>query len=154
MFKVTILDCKYEVKNKTTKVVIKGRLNIPTDLYYIPFNILNWMQHFSGVSYNQVTDVLTVSAKVVCNKDDKFDALLGERLAESKAKSNLYLYMAVFCNKLLSYYCKLVIGNDVAYSIFLRENTSTKYLLGTYKRYHRLYIKELNHFDKLLEDVR
>lgn len=65
IFRVPIIDVKYETIDRTTKCKI------------------TWLNPISGGNQTSIG----ISR---CNPDDKFDKKFGERLAESRAKSKVY----------------------------------------------------------------
>ena len=98
IFNATIKDIKYKIKDNKTICYI---------WYYNPFT--QNIQKAVGVA--------------LCNPDDKYNETLGKRLAESRAKTHLYLTIVYDAN------------------ITLRE-ISDKHM--------KLARLERNHFDKLL----
>lgn len=158
MYKVSFKDDFKKVErfnNKVTKVTLKGSIN---DLYApkgldVPLSIIHWMINSWGD-----TDTIKVSGIAVRNYKDKDDPVLGERLAEARAKLKIYKFMKTFCYKMLKYYALKLYGintkNNIN-TITVRAIDQESYddsLQKAYKKYSRLVDVENTHIKQLLYD--
>lgn len=155
MYKVSFADDFKKVErfnNKVTKVTLKGKINDVFDEgLCIPSNIINWMENNSS---EIKLDYIKVSGVSVKNDKDTYDPILGERLAEARAKLKIYKYMKTFCCKMLQYYAAKVFGITDAKSftvdkVIMDCNNS---LIEAYKKYCHLIEVENTHIKQLLYD--
>ena len=158
MYKVSFKDDFKKVErfnNKVTKVTLKGSIN---DLYTpngldVPRPIIDWMVNSWGN-----TDTIEVAGTAIRNDKDKDDPVLGERLAEARAKLKIYKLMKTFCYKMLKYYALKLYGintkNNIN-TITVRAIDQESYddsLQKAYKKYSRLVDVENTHIKQLLYD--
>lgn len=152
MFKVSFNKDNYKkvktFNNKVVTVTIEGKVEENMDI--IPFIIRSWAeQEYTGVDvefdYRKIVIVATGTAK--CSSDDVFNVVIGERIAESKAKIKLYRFMKNFCDEMVHYYAVILSGTD-----YDRDTASKDSLLGAYSKYCALEQKELEHLNKLIKD--
>ncbi len=86
--KIKINSMKFTRSNNTTVCVIKSE-------YYIDWNEANTRGNINVAKQLNVVQrslnglEVTVTARTTCKSPDKFDKILGERIAESKAKIKL-----------------------------------------------------------------
>ena len=157
MYKVSFTDDFKKVErfsNKVTKVTLKGTIKNIYDLddLNIPLPIYDWMKdnNFKDL------DTLEVSGIAVRSDNDKDDPVLGERLAEARAKLKIYKLMKTFCNKMLKYYKLKLYGikanNEIIVKTGPEELSCNDSLLKAYMKYDKLVDVENNHIKQLLYD--
>ena len=154
MYKVSFTDDFKKVErfsNKVTKVTLKGTIkNIyALDDLNIPQSIYDWMRDNNCKGL----DILEVTGTAIRNNNDKDNPVLGERLAEAKAKLKIYKFMKTFCHKMLEYYKLKLYGiksNDVIIKTDPEGLSCTSCLLKAYMKYEKLVEVENNHIKQLL----
>ena len=110
MFKVSFKetdDCPsklVEKVGKTTTVVYKGIVKLPKFWWYLPKDIMEWVKYRDSLEIyeNVANNTLIVYArgKTKCAEGDTYDSLLGERIAEAKAKMVIYKFFADLCQRI------------------------------------------------------
>ena len=156
MYKVSFKDDFKKVErfnNKVTKVTLKGTIKNAWDLddLTIPQSIYDWMRDNNCKDL----DTLEVSGIAIRNNKDKDDPVLGERLAEARAKLKIYKFMRTFCHKMLKYYALKLYGINTNNTITVRAIDQESYvdsLQKAYKKYSRLVDVENTHIKQLLYD--
>ena len=157
MYKVSFTDDFKKVErfnNKVTKVTLKGTIkNIyALDDLNIPQPIYDWMMGDNCKN----PDTLEVSGIAVRSDNDKDDPVLGERLAEARAKLKIYKFMKTFCNKMLKYYKFKLYGTKANNEIIVKTSpeglSNNDSLLKAYMKYDKLVDVENNHIKQLLYD--
>lgn len=156
MFKVSFKENqKFPVKkvqrfndDKITIVTLKGVAELPKFLCcFFPPEIFEWMDTCKNVE-GEITMsrmYLTIRGKARKSGYDMEDPVLGERIAECRAKINLYRFMYKLTGKLYAYYGRL-----------LSVNTSTEThkgddtIAGANLKYANLYNRETAHLNALL----
>ena len=156
MFKVSFKDkpkdpSKAVIKEgKTTTVILKGVVNLPSFFYDMPQIVLQWISDhtkvelYENISNNTLTIYSTGVAR--CHEDDKFDAVLGERLAEARAKYIIYKFFYDLDTRLCKYYGTVLHGS------FPDLQLEDKGLMSDRHKYEALCIKESRHIGQLLAD--
>ena len=152
MYKVSFKDDFKKVErfnNKVTKVTLKGTikniyalndLNIPQPVY-------DWIRD----NYCIDLDTLEVLGIAVRRDNDKDDPVLGERLAEARAKLKIYKFMRTFCHKMLEYYTLKLYGTKASNNtIVIKVNPEKDSLFKAYMKYDKLVNVENNHIKQLL----
>ena len=130
-------------------VVLKGKVELPDFWPLVPPEIQEWVANqtkielFENMSDNTLTIFSEGLAK--CRKDDKYDSLLGERLAEARAKYQIYKFFYSLCDKLYEYYGKILFGPHGV--VDCGEGSCIGRDL---KKYEGLYNKEAHHIEELL----
>ena len=159
MYKVSFTDDFKKVErfnNKVTKVTLKGTIKNAwaLDDLNIPQSIYDWMRDNNCKDL----DTLEVSGIAIRSDNDKDDPVLGERLAEARAKLKIYKFMKTFCYKMLKYYALKLYGintkNNIN-TITVRAIDQESYddsLQKAYKKYSRLVDVENTHIKQLLYD--
>lgn len=144
------------LNNKTTVVSLTGKCITPFWFNNVPRKIWEWAMWHRSVEISEtykgknLVMFLEVSGKSVCADNDTFDAKMGERIAECRAKIKLYKFMQSLTTQLCEYYYALVYGNQgEAVSNFLHPNDDSLY--ATYKRYTGLLDHERHHLNELLQ---
>ena len=153
MYKVSFTDDFKKVErfnNKVTKVTLKGSINdlFNSDGLDVPRSIIDWMIDSWGD-----TDTIEVAGTAIRNDKDKDDPVLGERLAEARAKLKIYKLMRTFCHKMLEYYALKLYGIKTNNTITVKASEQESYddsILKAYKKYDRLVDVENNHIKQLL----
>lgn len=155
MYKVSFTEDFKKVErfnNKVTKVTLSGVIrNIYDEELIIPPSIFSWMADNMG----RVRNIIEVTGTAVRNNKDKDDPVLGERLAEARAKLKIYKLMKTFCYKMLEYYAQKLYGIKTNNTITVRASEQESYndsLLKAYKKYDRLVDVENTHIKQLLYD--
>ena len=157
MYKVSFTDNFKKVErfnNKVTKVTLEGIINniYTHDPISIPTPVFEWMASIIGPHIN----IIKMSGTAVRNNKDKDDPVLGERLAEARAKLKIYKFMKTFCNKMLKYYKLKLYGikanNKVIINTDPEELSRNDSLLKAYMKYDRLIDVENTHIKQLLYD--
>ena len=157
MYKVSFTDDFKKVErfnNKVTKVTLKGTIkNIyALDDLNIPQPIYDWMRDDNCKN----PDTLEVSGIAVRSDNDKDDPVLGERLAEARAKLKIYKFMKTFCNKMLKYYKFKLYGTKANNEIIVKTSpeglSNNDSLLKAYMKYDNLVDVENTHIKQLLYD--
>ena len=152
MYKVSFTDDFKKVErfsNKVTKVTLKGTIkNIyALDNLNIPQPIYDWMMdnNYKGLNILEVTGIASR------NNNDKDNPVLGERLAEARAKLKIYKFMKTFCNKMLKYYTLKLYGTKASNNtIVIKVNPEKDSLFKAYMKYEKLVEVENNHIKQLL----
>lgn len=142
MIKATFDNKKKKVviyNERVTIVTLEGQIkNIPYECF---LTLSKWLDTQSNVTieskfYHSCSAMhFTVEGKAKRNPDDEFDPVLGERLAESRAKLKLYRFLYRVCDYCYKYYTKQLYG----YEGSLRGR----------KKYDELIITEKEHFNTL-----
>lgn len=155
MYKVSFTEDFKKVErynNKVTKVTLSGVIrNIYDEGLVIPPSITSWMADNMG----RVTNIIEVTGTAIRNDMDKDDPVLGERLAEARAKLKIYKLMGTFCYKMLKYYALKLYGIKTNNTITVKVSGQESYddsLLKAYKKYNRLVDVENTHIKQLLYD--
>lgn len=138
-------------KGKTTIVTLKGTVELPKFWSKIPEEIIEWIASLTYVElYENIScNTMTVFSEGIakCSEEDKYDSLLGERLAEAKAKECIYKFFYNLCYRLYDYYSAILFGNP---SVAADGDGNSLYR-ALYK-YEKLYEQELKHQKELLEN--
>jgi len=110
MIKCTFTDKQVKTYGRCTVCTLKG--SIP--LYSLPCKIIDWVYEHPCVKAECATGKIefTVSAKAVQSNDDGYDAAIGSRLAESRAKKRAYNFCRSLC-RMLAEHCNDLLGSYV-----------------------------------------
>ena len=155
IFKVSFKEteknpCKaVEKVGKTTTVILKGVVDLPSFWKHIPDEVVDFIGNTTKIeAYENIVDnYLLIYSKGVakCRPDDKYNSLLGERLAEARAKYDIYKFFYNLTHKLYDYYDKILFGEsgvvDTGYGSCLAK---------VVKKYEGLCIREAHHIGELL----
>lgn len=167
MFKVSFKDNSKKAQvfnNRATIVTLVGTMTFPTTLWSVfPDIIANWMWQHPSVdaswsSHNKNLNMeairLEVSGKSVCAEEDTFNPIIGERIAESRAKIKLYKFLHNLCEMLMNHYYDIMYGNAEIGTIRESHTEAPKDCLYLpCQKYRELWIKESRHLGKLLEEA-
>lgn len=133
-----------------TTVTLRGKMEIPHFWHRMPEEIQEWiasqtkLEMYEDVAHGKI--IVLAEGVARCRKDDRYDSLLGERLAESRAKQHIYRFFADLTAKLDDYYQEILFGNQD------RVASETKHgIVGSIKKYQRLFEREERHFKELLD---
>lgn len=155
MFKVSFKEDSKKVQvfnNKVTKVTLEGLwVLFPKCFDAIPHEIDTWIwSHPSVEAHWYKGDIsLTVSGKTVCSDEDTFDPIIGERIAEARAKIKLYRFMFTLCDMLIKYYLRLIYGN-AKIQIFISKDSTISCISDAWNKYRELVTKESRNLDEML----
>lgn len=156
MFKVSFKDTPENPlktvlrKGNSMYVGIEGIVALPEFFKDIPQSIYDWITKEQKLISGEEdvatqTFVLRASGKAVCHKDDKFDYVFGERLAEARAKMKIYKFFYALSSKLYVHYSKIMFGD-----LEVIEKGNGDCLAQIIKKYEALCIRESHHIDELL----
>ena len=135
---------------RVTVVTLKGVAQLPVFLqYFIPHKVFDWADTLKNVDveFTMKRMFITVTGKAICSKEDKVDKILGERIAEARAKLYLYKFMAHFLDKVWSYFIEQLCGTA---SIRYTADVNKEHLSEAVNKYWRLYKDEDKHLNILL----
>ena len=155
MFKVSFKETPknpYKLVTKLgneTTVLLRGTVDLPAFWKYIPEEICEWIAHqthiegYEDISKNQLIIYSRGIAK--CHPEDKYNTVLGERMAESRAKYFIYKFFYNLCYRLEDYYQELLFGkgNSVV-------NETMHGIVGDFIKYEKLCDRERHHQVELL----
>ena len=152
--KVSFLG-KQDVKSyndKVTFVTLEGCLNMPLP---IPVAIGNWINKYLKNSkitfeYIKYTDIYTIGTTGTskCSDNDTYDSVLGERIAESRAKIALYRFMELLCKKMYVFYKGIIDGKS---DIMLTVANEHDCLYNSCLKYGMLHDREKQHLKDLMK---
>lgn len=147
-------DCK-NVKTyneKVTEVTLVGELKMSIPTQEIPFPIYEWMTLHPSVdvvqSYDNYRIELTGKSKRA--EGDKFNPVIGERIAESRAKIRLYKFLTTLCTKLRKHYSQMLTGKA---DCFFYTAVDKHCIATSMLKYQQLLDKEGKHLEKLLQEL-
>ena len=157
MFKVSFKETKdnpakvvYKVGGITT-VTLKGKADLPDFWPYIPPRIIEWVREQLKVELyeNYADNTLLVYAEgtAKCMEEDKYDPVLGERIAESKAMIDIYSFFYKLSCKLYDYYSSILFGAEG-----IVAKGSGWSLEAAVRKYEKLWICESKHLAELIKD--
>lgn len=142
---------KVEVFNdKATVVTLTGVVKAPEWWWKIPKEIHKWMTNHPSVEvYDNLLGNVTVKVigKSICSDEDEFNPVLGERIAEARAKKKLYGFMLTLTKKLICYYHNLLYGK---FAVKVEGETADSCIYKEMEKYSVLYGAELEHLHNLL----
>lgn len=158
MLKVSFKDDfkKVETFNgKATVVILTGECITPLWFSNVPHKIWEWAMWHPSVEISETYSnqnlmmIMKVSGKSICVDDDTFDAKMGERIAECRAKIRIYKFMQTLTKMLYKYYKGIVFGKNVAF--YDTDICSRDSILYTNTKYTELLEHERHHLNKLLQ---
>lgn len=142
---------KVEVFNdKATIVTLTGVVKAPEWWWKIPKEIHKWMTNHPSVEvYDNLLGnvIVKVIGKSICSDEDEFNPVLGERIAEARAKKKLYGFMLTLTKKLICYYHNLLYGK---FAVKVEGETADSCIYKEMEKYSVLYGAELEHLRNLL----
>lgn len=156
LFKVSFKEDKknpskvIEKAGGTTIVTLKGVVNLPEFWNYVPKEVHSWISRNTKVEiYEDIANnTLIIFSQGIsrCMDGDKYDSLLGERLAEARAKYVIYKFFCDLTMKLYNYYSRIMFGN-----MDTQDFGKGSCLAQDIKKYGGLCIKESHHIRELLK---
>jgi hypothetical protein len=162
MFKVSFKkDCKkvQTFNDRATIVTIVGIMDYPNELWTCtPTSITDWLWNHPSIDvrvYGGDGLRLEFSGKSVCSAEDTFNPIIGERIAESRAKIRLYKFVHTLLYKLHVYYFGITFGDRYALCD-IGEFADYSKPGGIFKemvKYKVLLDKETIHLEKLLKEA-
>lgn len=142
---------KVEVFNdKATVVTLTGVVKAPEWWWKIPKEIHKWMTNHPSIEiYDNLLGNVTVKVigKSICSDEDEFNPILGERIAEARAKKKLYGFMLTLTKKLICYYHNLLYGK---FAVKVEGESADFCIYKEMEKYSVLYSAELEHLRNLL----
>ena len=138
--------------DKATTVTLTGKCVVPSWFKDIPNKIWEWVMWHPSVDAGETYDngntvlLMHVSGKSVCADGDTFDAKVGERIAECRAKIRLYRFMQTLTAMLLRHYLIIATGD---HSIPPYKNNDC--LLASWHDYTEMLYNERCHLNELLQ---
>ena len=163
MLKVSFKDNFKKVEtfnNKATVVTLTGKCITSFWFSNVPNKIWNWIMRHPSVeigetySNHNLVMIIKASGKSVCADGDTFDAKMGERIAESRAKIKLYKFMHTLCKKLMYCYYGYIYGVPEGRGT-CKTTTLSDYhggLQDACRKYAELWVKESKHLGTLLNE--
>lgn len=151
MFKVSFTDKKIQRfhNSRVTVVTLNGEICFPYDwIGRYPCKVINRimeLQRYSNISTDGYD--IEVQGKAVCSKEDTVDEVLGERIAEARAKMTLYKFMRDLCKEVYMYYREFLYGKN---TITVEHNDKNDNLIKSVLKYDSLYTMEWHHLNSLL----
>ena len=139
--------------DRVTVVTLKGVAQLPVFLqYFIPHKVFDWVDTLKNVDveFTMKRMFITVTGKSICSKEDKVDRVLGERIAEARAKLHLYKFMMHFLDKVWSYFIEQLCGTAAIKCIAHEKDVNKEHLSEAAYKYWRLYKDEQKHLNILL----
>jgi hypothetical protein len=135
-----------------TDVILKGVVELPHFWHLMPSDICEWIaiQRKVEVYENAANNTLIIHSEGIskCRKEDKYSTLIGERLAEARAKYCIYKFFFDLCSKLYEYYSTILFGSEGIVAI--GEGGSLERAM---KKYEGLCIRESHHIGELLASI-
>ncbi len=145
-------------QDKVTVVTLTGKVVI--ELEHIPHHIWTWaLEHPSvdiSVTYNKGNEnwILKTSGKSKCHSGDTPNDVIGERIAESRAKIRLYRFMYTLTSKLLQHYFITMYGNREVDMVRESHTEPPKDCVWlACRKYKSLLIRESHHLGELMKDL-
>lgn len=138
---------------RVTVVTLKGVAELPVFLqYFIPHQVFDWTDTLKNVDveFTMRRMFITVTGKSICSKEDKVDKILGDRIAEARAKLHLYKFMMHFLGKVWSYFMEQLCGTATIKCIAHEKDVNKEHLSEAVNKYWRLYKDEQKHLNILL----
>lgn len=139
--------------DRVTVVTLKGVAELPVFLqYFIPYKVLDWTDTLKNVdvTFTMTRMFITVTGKSICSKEDKVDKILGDRIAEARAKVYLYKFMVLFLNKIWRYFIEQLYGTTSIKCTADKKDVNKEHLNEAVYKYWRLYKDEQKHLNMLL----
>lgn len=138
-----------EKKGRTTTVNLLGEVRLPDFWNSIPDDISAWIARREKLEIYETNKSLYVlsEGKAKCREDDRYDTLLGERLAEARAKYYIYKFFYDLTCRLFDYYNRLLFGK-----IGVFDMGDGSCIAQDVKKYEALCIREAHHIGELLKD--
>lgn len=139
---------------KTTIVILTGTVWLPDFLRHnLPDKVIKYINSYEGVKIHLMGARIIITSKGKAKRVDKDPdkPILGEYIAESKAKIKLYVFMKNFCKQIEKYYLNLLFSTDTFMVSGNADSTDT--IRGTWNHYVNLLQKERQHLFSLTQSV-
>lgn len=157
MFKISFKEedncpCKIvEKAGKVTTVLYKGTVMLPKIWWYLPKEIFEWIKYRDSLEiYENVANntlIVYAKGKTKCADSDTYNSILGERIAEAKAKMVIYKFFANLCQRIYRYYEEILTGDKSLSVPLVNEGVA-----GDLLKYRKLYMIEKEHIKTLVEN--
>jgi hypothetical protein len=159
MFKVSFVDGilqPYKViekpNDKLTKVTVTGTMQLPFFWDTLPKKIFEWISIYTSINIERsfITNSLVIKStgKAMRVPGDTDVPIVGERIAEARAKIKLYKFMKKLTCKVLNYYSKLAFGEAI--SPYYGNNFC---ISAAFDKYCTLYDTEVEHLKSLINNL-
>jgi hypothetical protein len=165
MLKVSFKDDFKKVQtfnDKAIVVTLTGKILCPSFISdCLPPKVWEWVNHHQSVEVSEsylttgLYYIIKMSGKSVCSDNDAFDAQMGERIAESRAKIKLYKFMHTLCKKLMYCYYGYIYGVPEGRGTYKTATLSDYHggLQDACRKYAELWVKESRHLNSLIEST-
>lgn len=162
MFKVSFKkDCKkvQTFNDRATIVTIVGYMDYPNEIWdCTPTSVTEWLWRHPNVDVKVCggdTFRLEFSGKSVCSAEDIFNPVIGERIAESRAKIRLYKFVHTLLHKLYDYNFDIIFGDRYALCDIgeFADYNKPGGLFEEMGKYKSLLDEETLHLEKLLKET-
>ena len=134
---------------RNTNVILKGYVVLPKFWKHLPDEVMRWIEGRQKVEiYENIADntlYVYSTGMAKCRPDDHYNSLLGERLAEARAKYCIYKFFYDLTTKLYDYYGRIMFGDEG-----LVDSGHGSCLAQDMKKYEGLCIREAHHIGELL----
>jgi hypothetical protein len=134
---------------RKTVVVLKGSVRLPEFWKHVPEGITDWIscQESVEIYENMAENTLVIfsEGKSKCHADDRYDSILGERIAEARAKYRMYHFFYKLISRLYDYYNTLLFGE-----VGVVDSGSGNCLMQDAVKYDEMCKKEMSHIVELL----
>ena len=154
MFKVSFKETPnkpFRVVTKAgreTTVILRGTIKMPDFWHHMPMEIVDWIGNRTRIEgYEDIvtnTVIIYSTGKAKCMEGDAYNSLLGERIAESRAKYYIYKFLYDLCSRLYEYHNKILFGKGVV------DYGDGDCIASAFKKYEGLCIRESHHLGELL----
>lgn len=155
MFKVSFKETPnkpFRVVTKAgreTTVILRGTVRMPDFWHHMPMEIVDWIGNRTRIEgYEDIvsnTIIIYSTGKAKCMEGDTYNSLLGERIAESRAKYYIYKFIYDLCSKLCNHYDRILYGNGG-----VANSGEGNCIAQDFKKYEGLCIREAHHLGELL----
>lgn len=145
--------------DKVTVVTLYGSVHLPYFIWQnFPAEVLNWMNNYSNKNIevhllNTISSYLMITSvgKAKRAEGEANNPVLGERVAECRAKSRIYRFMKNLCIQFILYYTKKIIGHPLMPPIDPSKEEDSIY--SAYQKYIKFEAKEQQHLSELLHSA-
>lgn len=98
-----------ELENNKIGARVEGFIPMD-DVSIIPNEVLEWIYSYTGVTARVYADGIAIISwgETTCSHNDTYNKKQGEHLAESKAKTKLYRFIANYTSAMTNYFVGLV----------------------------------------------
>lgn len=147
--------------DKVVTVTLTGRIT-EDSFNDFPFSIIESMylsdnpRFYHSVANN--SEIVTVQGKAMKTDGDSFDPVVGERIAEGRAKLKLYNTIKSIAKKYIQYHMETIMGKNDEERIDWVNILSHNYsypcsIMQDYIKYEKLATKEREHLEELIEQA-